>query len=74
MKTRFTRVLLALAIVAASLATSRPVRAEEESGRKCNCYSWIFRHHGTWSLTMDGELNPLPFCNQTDCWVDLNLE
>lgn len=61
------RLVLALAIVGASLISTRPVSAEEEEGPKCSCWYTQSNKYGVLVKFPNGDED----CQIKDCWVQI---
>jgi hypothetical protein len=64
---RKVRVPVAALIAISALAATKDVKAFDETGPKCDCYSW-FGHHGVYEMARD---LPVMICVKTDCWVEI---
>ena len=66
---RKVRVLVAALIAISALAATKDVKAFDETGPKCDCYSWL-GHHGVSRMASPDAL-PVMICEKADCWVEI---
>ena len=66
---RKVRVLVAALIAISALAATKDVKAFDETGPKCDCYSYL-GHHGVLQPT-PAPLIPWMVCQKADCWVEI---